>query len=255
MKQAVAFLILSIIVIPGVYTQEADTVKIIIPQKQIKQFKGAPCSKFIIPSVLISYGLMAMINKPLQELDHSTHDEIGEHLHAKIPVDDYAQFAPVIAIYGLDLAGVKAKHNFRDRTIIVTTAYTIMGPTVETMKRTFGIERPDGSNRRSFPSGHTATAFVGAHILFKEYKETSPWIGMTGYMVAAGTGTLRVLNKKHWVSDVVTGAGVGILCAEAGYLLLPVFHKLFKIEDSANNLVVVPSIGMDNYGIGLTYTF
>jgi len=216
---------------------------------------NAPYSKFIIPTALISYGVITRGNKSLQQLDQSTHNEISEHLKVPIPIDDYSQFAPAVAVYGLDLAGIKAKHNFRDRTIVMATSYLIMGATVQTMKKTIDVWRPDGSSDKSFPSGHTATAFVGAHILFKEYKDTSPWIGIAGYAVATGTGTLRVLNKKHWVSDVVTGAGIGILSAEAGYMLLPVFHNLLGIKEVNKNLVIAPSIGADNYGIGMVYTF
>jgi len=224
------------------------------PQKRTS-ILDASYSKFIIPTALISYGIITRGNKSLQQLDHSTHNEISEHRKFPIPIDDYSQFAPAIAVYGLDLAGIKAKHNFRDRTIVMATSYIIMGATVYTMKNSINVSRPDGTNDKSFPSGHTATAFVGAHILFKEYKDTSPWIGIAGYVVATGTGTLRVLNKKHWVSDVVTGAGVGILSAEAGYLLLPVFHKVLGIKDMNKNLVIVPTIGTGNYGIGMAYTF
>ncbi|MFV0328779.1 MAG: phosphatase PAP2 family protein [Dysgonomonas sp.] len=220
-----------------------------------KNIFNASYSKFIIPTALISYGIITRESKSLQQLDHSTHNEISEHLKVSIPIDDYSQFAPALAIYGLDLMGIKAKHNFRDRTIIMATSYIVMGATVQTMKRSIPVMRPDNSNDKSFPSGHTATAFVGAHILFKEYKDTSPWIGIAGYAVATGTGALRVLNKKHWASDVITGAGIGILSAEAGYLMLPVFHNLFGINNKANNLAIAPSIGVGNYGIGLAYTF
>jgi len=123
------------------------------------------------------------------------------------------------------------------------------------MKTTTRIQRPDGSDTHSFPSGHTATAFAGAHILFREYKDTSPWIGAAGYAVATGTGTPRVLNKRHWVSDVVTGAGIGTLSAEAGYLLLPVFHKIIRTGNLNRGLAVMPSVGTDNYGVALAYTF
>lgn len=220
-----------------------------------KNIFNATYSKFIIPTVLISYGIITRESRSLQQLDHSTHNEVSEHLKVSIPIDDYSQFAPAVAIYGLDLMGIKAKHNFRDRTIIMATSYIVMGATIQTMKRSVPVLRPDGSNDKSFPSGHTATAFVGAHILFKEYRDTSPWIGIAGYAVATGTGALRVLNKKHWASDVITGAGIGILSAEVGYLMLPVFHNLLGINDKANNLAIAPSIGVGNYGIGFTYTF
>ena len=254
MIQTLAVLIFIMGSISGTYAQKSDTTKTGIPSKPVFQVKDS-YSKFIIPTAMISYGLITRGSKSLQELDHSTYNEINEHLQVSIPIDDYSQYTPALAVYGLDFAGIKAKHNFRDRTIVMTMSYIIMGATVQTMKNTINIERPDGSNNKSFPSGHTTTAFVGAHILFKEYKDTSPWIGIAGYAVAASTGTLRVLNKRHWVSDVVTGAGIGILSAEAGYLLLPVFHNMFGIKNRNNSLIVAPIIGIDNYGIGMTYTF
>lgn len=224
-----------------------------IPRK--KNIFNSSYSKFIIPTAMISYGIMAQGSERLKELDYSTHHEITEHYTARIRLDDYMQFAPAVAVYGLDFCGIKAKHNFRDRTIVMATSFLIMCATVQTMKSTINIARPDGSNNNSFPSGHTATAFVDAHILFKEYRDTSPWIGVAGYTVAATTGTLRVINKKHWVSDVVSGAGIGILSAELGYLLLPVFHNTFGIKDKKSSLVIAPTIGVDNYGVGLAYTF
>lgn len=235
-------------------TDEKTVLSLDQPIKKTNIF-SASYSKFIIPTALISYGIITRKSKSLQQLDHSTHNEVSEHLKVPIHIDDYSQFAPAVAIYGLDFMGIKAKHNFRDRTIIMATSYLVMGATVQTMKNTIPVLRPDGSNDKSFPSGHTATAFVGAHILFKEYKDASPWIGIAGYAVATGTGVLRVLNKKHWVSDVVTGAGIGILSAEVSYLALPVFHNLFGINNKTKNLAIAPSIGVDNYGIGLAYTF
>lgn len=63
------------------------------------------------------------------------------------------------------------------------------------------------------------------------------------------------MNKKHWLSDVVTGAGIGILSAEAGYLLLPTMKKQFGIKDDKKSLVVTPVVGDKSYGLGLAYTF
>jgi len=96
-------------------------------------------------------------------------------------------------------------------------------------------------------------AFVGAHILFKEYRDVSPWIGAAGYAVATATGVMRILNRRHWLSDVVAGAGVGILCVEASELLLPVFHRVTGLN--APPLAVAPMVGRRYFGIGLAYTF
>ncbi len=225
-----------------------------IPNEK-KTFFNSSYSKFIIPTALISYGIITRGNRSLLNLDHSTNNEVGEHLSKHVPYDDYTQFAPAIAVYGLDWAGIKAKHNFRDRTLVLATSYLIMGATVQTMKTSFNIERPDGSNSHSFPSGHTATAFVGAHILFEEYKDVSPWIGIGGYTLATATGVMRVLNKKHWVSDVVAGAGIGILSAELGYLLLPVWHNVLGINNKDKSLVIAPMVSTESAGMGLAYTF
>ena len=39
----------------------------------------------------------------------------------------------------------------------------------------------------------------------------SPWYAVGGYAVATFTGVMRVLNNRHWISDVLSGAGIGIL--------------------------------------------
>ena len=54
---------------------------------------------------------------------------------------------------------------------------------------------------------------------------------------------------------VVTGAGIGILSAEVGYLSLPVFHNMFGIENKNNSLIIAPTIGRDCYIIGMAYIF
>ena len=226
-----------------------------LPPKKEKNFFNTTYSKFIIPSAMISYGLLAQWSDGLQELDKSTHHEITEHYNNDFPIDDYMQYSSYAAYYMLDLCGVKAKHSFRDRTIVLAASYAIMGITVQSMKKGFGVERPDGSSKTSFPSGHTATAFLGAHLLFREYKDVSPWIGIAGYASATTVGALRVRNKKHWVSDVVAGAGVGILSAEVGYLLLPVFQKVLGLKNQDKSLVIIPTVTTEGGGVGLAYTF
>ena len=86
-----------------------------------------------------------------------------------------------------------------------------MGGTVNILKQTGNIERPDGTSKNSFSSGHTATAFMGAEFLYQEYKDISDWHDITGYIVATGTGMFRMYNNRHWLTDVAAGAGIGIL--------------------------------------------
>ena len=105
-------------------------------------------------------------------------------------------------------------------------SYGIMAALVNGIKYTAKEMRPDGSQANSWPSGHTATSFVGATLLHKEYGLTrSPWFSVAGYGVATATGVMRVLNNRHWVSDVMSGAGIGILSTELGYALGDLFFK------------------------------
>jgi membrane-associated phospholipid phosphatase len=68
-------------------------------------------------------------------------------------------------VYGYNLAGIKGKHNFKERTIIYGTSQLLSAAFVMPLKYLVKEERPDGSNSLSFPSGHTATAFSSAQFL------------------------------------------------------------------------------------------
>ena len=98
------------------------------------------------------------------------------------------------------------------------------------MKNILKEMRPDGSDSKSFPSGHTATAFMGAELLRMEYEDSNPWIGVAGYVSATLTGFLRVYNNRHYLTDVLAGAGIGILSARIAYWLYPAI-KEFLIPD------------------------
>jgi membrane-associated phospholipid phosphatase len=210
---------------------------------------------FILPSTLISYGIVTRVSPALRNLDDSMDDKVLKNVHGRYIFDDYIQYMPYAGIYIPDLCGIKAKHNLLDRTLVLGTSIIICTSAVQVSKHTIPVTRPDGSNKYSFPSGHTATAFLGAHILFREYKDISPWMGIAGYGVAATTGAMRMINRKHWFSDVITGAGIGIISVELSYLMLPVWHKLFKLNNNIGYLTIVPLINQNNIGLGILRVF
>lgn len=111
----------------------------------------------------------------------------------------------------------------------------LMGSVACSLKQTTHVMRPDGSNNKSFPSGHTATAFMTATMLTKEYGHKSPWIGIGAYSAATVTGLMRMANNKHWLSDVLTGAGIGILSTELGYYLADLIFKEKGIRRFTDN--------------------
>ena len=99
---------------------------------------------------------------------------------------------------------------------------TLLAFTVNTgMKHTLGVQCPYGHVYNSFPSGHTVTAFVGAEMLRREYGEEYPAVAIAGYTIATGVGFLRMYNNRHWASDVLAGAGIGILSVSLMYWLAP----------------------------------
>ena len=144
----------------------------------------------------------------------------------KSSVDDYLQyFSPALTL-GLKIGGVEGRSDWLRMMTSAAMSYGIMAGLVNGIKYTASEMRPDGSTRNSWPSGHTATAFVGATILHKEYGLTrSPWYSVAGYGVATATGVMRVLNNRHWVSDVLSGAGIGIMSGELAYALSDVIFK------------------------------
>ena len=141
---------------------------------------------------------------------------IKYNFHSEI--DNYLQFSGVALTAGLKLAGVEGRSSWPRLFTSAALSYSIMAGFVNTIKYTSSEMRPDFTTRNSWPSGHTATAFVGATILHKEYGLTrSPWYSIAGYSLATATGVMRVLNNRHWISDVLSGAGIGILSTELAY--------------------------------------
>jgi hypothetical protein len=209
----------------------------------------------IIPTVLIGYGIVGLESHTLKLLNSNTSNEITEHIDTKITIDDFSQYSPFLTVYGLNAFGIKGKNNFKDRTIILGTAYLIMGASVNMVKSTGNVERPDGSAKNSFPSGHTATAFMGAEFLYQEYKDSSIWYGISGYLVASGTGLFRMYNNRHWLTDVVSGAGIGILSTKIAYWIHPLIKRtLFKDKEKTTG-IVIPFYNGSEFGLGVSLSF
>lgn len=253
MKRKELIILLSIYFSPINYpqalkAQSKDTVSTVKarPEKADNK-KPDKITSYIAPAALIGYGLVSLESKALRNLDYSIHSGIQKSNPGfKSGVDDYLQYTPALAAYGLNLSGIHGKNNFIDGTATLLISYALMGTSVTLVKKSTHRLRPNGTAYNSFPSGHTATAFAGAEFLWQEYKDVSPWYGIAGYTAATATGVLRMYNNAHWFSDVLAGAGFGILSTKISYLAYPyIKHKL--TQDKPLKIIAVP-----NYQEGIT---
>jgi hypothetical protein len=100
----------------------------------------------------------------------------------KTGIDDYTQFFGPALTVGLKLGGYEGRSDWPRLLASAAMSYGLMAILVNGIKYTAKEMRPDGSSANSWPSGHTATSFVGATLLHKEYGLTrSPWFSVAGY--------------------------------------------------------------------------
>lgn len=131
-------------------------------------------------------------------------------------VDDYAQYAPYVSVFGFKAFGIPSRSDAVNQLAIAIKSDALALASVYILKVATQKPRPDGT-AYSFPSGHTANAFAGATMLSIEYKDEIPWIPYAAYGIASGVGAMRIANKKHYFSDVLVGAGLGILSTKVVY--------------------------------------
>jgi hypothetical protein len=209
----------------------ADTLKkdIFTAPDTVKHLRSKAWA-LVPPSVLVAYGASNFFFHPVRKLDISIYNDINEdHPNFRHHPENYFQYTPVALVYGLNLVGIHGKNTFIDRTLIWAMAEGMMGLTTFGLKKATHRLRPDGSDYYSFPSGHTANAFLGAEFMAQELGDKSIGYSAVGYGFATATGILRMYNRDHWFSDVVAGAGFGILSAKAAYLVYPyIRNRLFK---------------------------
>lgn len=208
--------------------------------------------QLLLPSSLIFAGSWGVCNGFYRKVNRSVRDGMadlrgGHYFHA----DDYVQYLPIVSYVGLGVCGAPCRHSFKERLIVTATSYIALGAMTNGIKYSVKEKRPDSNARNSFPSGHTATAFMGAELVRTEYGRG---YGIGAYTVATGIAFLRLYNDRHWLNDVLAGAGVGILSARIGYWMLPLNRKLFRMDKKKERTVVaLPSYSMQDRHIGMTF--
>jgi membrane-associated phospholipid phosphatase len=97
---------------------------------------------------------------------------------------------------------------FRAFSYDATQAVLVNGVYTEIFKKAVSRTRPDTSDRLSFPSGHSSSAFALATVAQRHYG----WkVGVPSYVAASAIGLSRIERNRHYLSDVLAGATLGII--------------------------------------------
>jgi hypothetical protein len=202
---------------------------------------------WIAPALLISGGTaLHFMTGTREDVRNFMQENLAYDGHA----DDYIQFAPLVMVYALNASGIKGKNNFGNRTALAIKSFLLNDFITWQLKDRINAKRP-GGGAHSFPSGHTSRAFSFAHFMHKEYGEISPWFSVGAYTCAAATGFMRMAKDAHWVSDVVMGAGIGILSTELVYLT----HQYKWDNEHLKRFDIFPFQQGDQKGVTLVYNF
>ena len=205
----------------------------------------------IAPVTLIASGLIINNSNFEKQFQEDIRNRVGNDFHN--PIDDYAQYVPIAELYIADILGVKSKNHWFDQTKYLFISNFISALITHGLKNSIYKARPDGSAHNSFPSGHTSFAFTNATVLFYEFQDTSPLLAYSGYAFSTTTATFRVLNNRHWVSDVLVGAGIGILVTNLVYYFEP--FKNFNPFINSDKFTLVPVMDRGKYGAYFSYAF
>lgn len=233
-----AILFSSLVFIGNAQTKDS----IASPKKQDK----LSYKQFIAPAALITTGVLLFNTKLNEDLQYNANRFFGQNFHTN--ADNYLPIVPVAQIYLGKSFGFKPKNDFQHQTINIIVANAIGVAVFSSLKYTIKEERPDQSDDLSFPSGHTTIAFTNAALLYYEYKDSNVWYASSGFLFASATGIFRIANNKHYTSDVLAGAGIGL----ASGLIVSYWNPFKSVTFGKKNKTtafVYPQIG-SHIGMG-----
>jgi membrane-associated phospholipid phosphatase len=122
-------------------------------------------------------------------------------------------------------------------------ALLVSGVEAQILKYSVQRERPDGADHYSFPSGHSSSAFSLATVLAGEYGWEA---GVPAYLGACAVGYSRLELDKHWLSDVVFGAGLGIASGRA-------VVRAKRLRRKKDGLAWAPYFGPGALGVAVAF--
>lgn len=205
--------------------------------------------KLILPSAMVAGGIVLKYSFFQDNAKEQVQKSFGKDY--QLHIDDYLQFVPMAQLFSGKLLGYKSTNDYNRKIANTIVANALVFGSVQLCKKSLNDKRPNGSGNNSFPSGHTTFAFANATLLYLEYKDANFWYASSGYVFATATGVLRMANNRHWLGDVVAGAGWGIGIATLVYYWNPNLISIKKKKETS--FVGFPVIQDNTYGVGMVY--
>ena len=150
----------------------------------------------------------------------------------KSNIVDGAQYVPLAFPWILKACGVETRSGWGRMATSHATSTIIMAGSVYLAKNHIHTTRPDATDNRSFPSGHTAWSYMGATMISRELSWQSPWYTMGAYTLASAIAQQRIIDCRHNPGDVATGAGIGIVATQLGYYIGDIIFGTRQIENA-----------------------
>jgi hypothetical protein len=198
--------------------------------KSVHKSRHEFAKSMILP---VSLGVTGIVVKETNFREYFQQKVQSSNLRTNTKIDNYIQYAPIAELYTSDLVFSKSKNEVFQQTKNLAISEILTAIIVQGLKKTTKNTRPNGSPF-SFPSGHSGQSFTGATALYLEYKDSNKLFALSGYGFSTATGILRITNNRHWLSDVLVGAGIGIISTRLVWYVNPLENwKPFKSKKIA----------------------
>jgi len=223
------------------FAQIDSVKKDFVPKHHFAKSMILPASLFVTGIVVKETNFREYFQEKVQSSNFRTNTKI----------DDFIQYVPIVELHAADIYYSKSKNEFFQNAKNLAISELLTALIVQSIKHSANIQRPDGHDY-SFFSGHTSQSFTGATALYLEYEDTNRLLALSGYGFSTTTGILRVTNNRHWLSDVLVGAGIGIFSARLVWYINPFPNwKPFK----SNKVAVYPYVNGLSSNAGLRVIF
>jgi membrane-associated phospholipid phosphatase len=206
-------------------------------------------------AVLGAIGLATALDQPTERYVQEERSAAGDHVAAVArrmgQPEVFATVAGGVVAAGL-VTGRPALRRAGER---VATSLILAGVGVTAIKLAVGRGRPSQgadaddvhpfSGAESFPSGHTTMAFALATALADEIRRPGATIALEA--AAAATAWSRVNDNKHWLSDVLAGASLGVASSQLVEGRWTVFHlhpPRFLVTPAAGGVALRASVAL-----------